>query len=50
MALADSYDLVYIIKKKQVGEHSTLELEREGKPLKLEVTYQGAASNQPAKP
>ncbi|HJV65314.1 MAG TPA: ChaN family lipoprotein [Geomonas sp.] len=38
-ALADSYDLAYAIKKKKAGDHSTLELLRDGKPLKLEVTF-----------
>ncbi|HJV34795.1 ChaN family lipoprotein [Geomonas sp.] len=37
--LIDSYDLAYAIKKKKAGDHSTLELLRDGKPLKLEVTF-----------
>jgi hypothetical protein len=38
-ALKDSLDLVYAIKKKEVGDRSTLVIEREGKPLTLEVRY-----------
>jgi uncharacterized iron-regulated protein len=40
--LADGYDLVYEVKKKKVGDHGLLELERDGKALKLEVTFLAA--------
>lgn len=38
--LADSYDLIYGIKKKKVGDRGVLEVERDGKPLKLDVVFQ----------
>jgi uncharacterized iron-regulated protein len=39
-ALSDSYDLIYAIKQKKVGDKSTLEVERKGQPVKLNVVYQ----------
>jgi uncharacterized iron-regulated protein len=38
--LSDNYDLIYAIKQKKVGDKSVLEVERDGKPVKLDVTYQ----------
>ena len=37
--LQDSFDLVYAVNKKEVGDSSTLVIEREGKPMTLEVKY-----------
>jgi hypothetical protein len=39
-ALSESFDLIYALKKKHAGERSTLQVERQGKPLQLEVVYQ----------
>jgi uncharacterized iron-regulated protein len=41
--LSDSFDLIYALKQKKLGALSTLTVERQGKPLKLEVRYQKAA-------
>jgi uncharacterized iron-regulated protein len=49
-ALKDSFDLVYALKLKQVGERSTLEIERQGKPLKVEILYQKSAAKEHGKP
>lgn len=38
--LSDSFDLVYAVKKKRAGDRSTLQVERQGKQLDLEVVYQ----------
>jgi uncharacterized iron-regulated protein len=38
--LSDSFDLVYPIKQKHPGDHGTLQIERQGKPLQLEITFQ----------
>ena len=38
--LAESFDLIYAIKKKQVGDRSKLKVERLGEELTLEVEYQ----------
>jgi uncharacterized iron-regulated protein len=48
--LVESFDLVYALKQKKVGDKSTLQVEREGKQLKLEVVYQGGEPNQHGKP
>ena len=40
--LSDGYDLVYGIKQKQAGERSTLQVERQGRLLTLEVLYQAS--------
>jgi uncharacterized iron-regulated protein len=39
--LTDSYDLIYAIKKKKVGDKSSLQVNRQGKQLKLDVLFQG---------
>jgi len=39
-SLSDSYDLVYAVKRKHVGDRSTLVVERGGKQLSLQVVYQ----------
>jgi len=39
-ALADSFDLVYAIKQKHIGDKSTLQVERQGKPLTLKVLFE----------
>ena len=39
-ALADTFDLIYALKLKKIGDRSTLQVERQGKQLKLEVEYQ----------
>lgn len=44
--LADNFDLVYAVKRKHVGEHGVLQLEREGKLLKVEVTFQNTGIEQ----
>jgi uncharacterized iron-regulated protein len=41
--LSDSFDLVYALKQKKLGALSTLTVERQGKPVNLEVRYQKAA-------
>jgi predicted metalloprotease with PDZ domain len=38
--LKDSFDLVYALKQKHIGDRSTLTVERLGKQLKLEVLYE----------
>ena len=49
-ALSDSFDLVYAVKQKKVGDRSTLQVEREGKPLNLDVVYQPGEPDQHGKP
>jgi len=49
-ALLDSFDLVYALKQKHVGERSSLQLERQGAPLKLEIVYQESKPHQHGKP
>ncbi len=41
--LAESFDLMYAVQHKRPGDHATLEVEREGKRLKVEVTFQAGA-------
>jgi uncharacterized iron-regulated protein len=48
--VADSYDLVYVVKHKHAGDHSTLQVEREGKVLTLEVVYRADTRHQHGKP
>ena len=48
--LVDSFDLIYALKQKKVGDKSTLQVEREGKQLKLEVVYQAGELNRHGKP
>ena len=38
-AMTDAFDLSYAMKQKKLGDRSTLEIERQGKQLKLEVTF-----------
>ena len=45
-ALSDGYDLVYGIKQKQAGDRSSLQIERQGKPLTLEVVFQASEPRQ----
>jgi uncharacterized iron-regulated protein len=45
-ALSDGYDLVYALKRRHLGDRSTLRLERQGAPLSLEVVYQAGDQRQ----
>ena len=49
-ALSESYDLIYMVKKKKAGDRSTLQVERQGKPLTLEVVYQAGDPQPHGKP
>ena len=49
-ALSESFDLVYAVKKKKVGDRSKLQVERQGQPLTLEVEYQAGEANPHGKP
>jgi len=42
-ALADSFDLIYAMKQKKVGDRSTLQVERQGQQLNLDVVYEKSA-------
>lgn len=46
-SLADSFDLVYAVKQKRIGDKSTLQMERQGKSLKLDVIYQATGEVPP---
>lgn len=39
-ALADTFDLIYALKKKQPGSHGLLQIERQGQTLKMDVLFQ----------
>jgi len=39
-ALADNFDLVYAVQRKHPGDHGTLQVERQGKTLKVDVLFQ----------
>ncbi|GFO54287.1 hypothetical protein GMSM_12940 [Geomonas sp. Red276] len=39
--LTDGYDLSFGIKKKNPGDHGTIELLRDGKPMKVDVEFRG---------
>jgi S1-C subfamily serine protease len=41
--LAESFDLMYAVQHKRPGDHATLQVEREGKKLKVDVTFQAGA-------
>ena len=49
-ALSDSLDLVYALKRRHPGDRSTLQLERQGTPMSLEVVYQVDYPHQHGKP
>jgi uncharacterized iron-regulated protein len=49
-SLTESFDLIYAMKQKKVGDRSTLTVERQGKPLKLEVIYQKSQDTHHGKP
>ncbi|HBG08323.1 MAG: hypothetical protein A2075_20230 [Geobacteraceae bacterium GWC2_58_44] len=49
-SLSDSFDLVYAVKKKRVGDRSTLQVERQGTALTLEVLYQADEPDPHGKP
>jgi uncharacterized iron-regulated protein len=49
-ALADSFDLVYAVKQKHAGDKSILKIERQGKPLTLDVLYETTEIPQHGKP
>jgi uncharacterized iron-regulated protein len=48
--LVDSMDLVYALKQKHTGDHSTLTIERQGQQIKLEVVFEKAGDQQHGKP
>jgi uncharacterized iron-regulated protein len=49
--LTESFDLIYALKKKHLGERSTLTVERAGTQLTLEVSYEkSSAEHQHGKP
>ena len=49
-SLAESFDLIYAVKQKHVGDRSTLRVERQGKELDLPVTYEKSADQHHGKP
>lgn len=42
--LAESLDLIYAVKKKQVGQQGTVQVERQGQALTIEVLFQAAVT------
>ncbi len=48
--LADGYDLVYALKQKHAGDRSSLQLERQGEALKLELLFQESEAGRDGKP
>ena len=42
--LAESFDLIYVVKKKQVGQQGTVQIERQGQALTIEVLFQSAVT------
>ncbi len=42
--IAETFDLVYAVKQRRPGDRGTLGLERDGKPMELEVTFQAPAA------
>lgn len=45
--LTEEFDLVYAVKQKHAGDHGTLQVERKGEALKMEVLFQGAEKARP---
>jgi uncharacterized iron-regulated protein len=41
-ALAEGFDLVYAVKQKKPGDHVTLQIERQGQTMKVDVVFQAA--------
>lgn len=41
-ALAESFDLIYAVKRKHPGDHATLKIERQGRTLEVDVLFQSA--------
>ena len=39
-SLADTFDLVYVVKQKKPGDHGTLQAERQGKTMTVDVLFQ----------
>lgn len=39
VSLTESFDLIYEVKRKQPGDRATLVIERDGKPLEVEITF-----------
>lgn len=48
IALAESFDLVYEVKRKRPGDRAVLRLERGGEPLSVEVVFTAPAKEPPA--
>ena len=48
--LADSLDLIYAMKQKKIGDRSTLQVERQGQQLKLDVVFEKSDMHQHGKP
>ncbi len=46
-ALADNYDLVYVVKQKHPGDHGTLQVERQGKAQVVDVLFQATGKDHP---
>ena len=46
-ALANNYDLVYVVKQKHPGDHGTLQVERQGKAQVVDVLFQATGKDHP---
>lgn len=46
-ALADSFDLVYAVRRKTPGDHGALRVERQGEALELDVLFQASGGEHP---
>lgn len=45
--LADNFDLVYALKRKKAGDHGILKVERQGKPMQVDVLFRGSGEEHP---
>ncbi|HLO26303.1 MAG TPA: ChaN family lipoprotein [Geobacteraceae bacterium] len=47
-ALAESFDLIYAVKRKHPGDHGTLKIERQGRTLEVDVLFQSGGKAESA--
>lgn len=45
--LGDTFDLVYAVKRKKASDHGILQLERQGKAMKVDVLFRAAETEKP---
>ena len=48
-ALVDTLDLTYAVKKKHAGDHGKLKVERQGRPLEVDVLFDPEVPARPEK-